>query len=129
MTELEINKMLISPLFVWIPAVFGSRVTRMRGIMAMSISLTLFLTMIYIDDDLRPSIGSRGGPIGIVQFYFIQLIFMTAITIPLTFVALYYFERVTGDIWRSIWFLETEILSLSETWARAWGREPPSAPG
>ena len=128
MTEGELNKLMISPLFVWVPAIFGSRVNRMRGVLVMSVCLTLFLTLVYIDDGMRPSIGSLAGPIGIIQTYFIQTMFMTAITTPLTFIGLYYFERVTGDIWRLICFQRTEPLTFSETWERTWGRKPPPMP-
>ena len=125
MTELELEKMLISPFLVWIPAVFGTRVNRMRGIMAMSISTALFLNMVYVDDGMCPSIGSHAGPMGIIQSYLIELIFMTAITSPFVFIGFYYYERVTGDIWRKICFQRTENLTFSQTWERAWGRNPP----
>lgn len=128
MTEKELYSMLSSPLLVWIPAVFGTRVNRMRGVMVMSISLTFFLTLVYIDDDIRPSMGHLGGPIGIIKHYFIQLVFMTILTSPLTFVGLYFFERVAGDIWRAVCFLTTERLTFSETWTRIWGRRRPQTP-
>lgn len=128
MTERELFSMLLSPLFVWVPAVFGTRVNRMRGVMLMSSSLTFFLTMVYIDDDMQPSIGHLGGPIGIIKHYFIQLFFMTIVTSPVTFGGLYFFERVAGDIWRAICFQPTERLTFSETWERTWGRKPPPMP-
>ncbi|MCA9206592.1 MAG: hypothetical protein KDA59_26240 [Planctomycetales bacterium] len=50
---------------------------------------------------------------------------MTAITSPFVFIGFYYYERVTGDIWRKICFQRTENLTFSQTWERAWGRNPP----
>ena len=123
MTETELNKLLLSPVFAWIPAVFGNRVDRMRGVLVMTVSLTFCLTMVYIDDGVCPSTGSLAGPIGIIQDYFIGLLFMTAISAPFVFFPMYFFERVTGDIWRFICFRPTENLTFKETWERAWGRE------
>ena len=122
MTENEIYQMLSSPLVVWVPAVFGSRVNRLRGIMLMSLTLTVFLVMIYVNGDIRPSVGSHAGPLGILKTYLVQILFLTAFFTPIAFFALYYFERVTGDVWRMICLRNTEPLSFSETWARAWGQ-------
>ena len=121
MTEIAIYKVLSSPLFVWVPAIFGTRVNRMRGIVVMSIALTVFLTMVDVNGAIRPSVGSHSGPLGILKTYFVQIVFQTVFFAPIGFVALYFFERVTGDVWRMICFRRTERLSFSETWTRAWG--------
>ncbi len=122
MTESEINQMLSSPLIVWMPAVFGCRVYRLRGIMLMSLTLTVFLVMINVNGGIRPSVGSHAGPLGILKAYLVQILFLTTFFTPITFFALYYFERVTGDLWRIICLRQTEPLSFSETWVRAWGQ-------
>jgi hypothetical protein len=122
MTENEIYQMLASPLVVWVPATFGSRVNRLRGIMIMSLALTILLSMVYVNGDIRPSVGSHSGPLGILKAYFVQILFLTAFFTPIAFFALYHFERVTGDVWRMICLRNTEDLSFSETWAHAWGQ-------
>lgn len=127
-TEVAFNKQLVSPLLVCLPAVVGTRVNRMRGVMAMAISITLFWAMIYVDDDIRPSTGSTHGPAGIVRFYFAQLVFVSVLAVPFVFTALHFFERVAGDMLRLICFQRTERLTFSETWERAWGRKLPPKP-
>lgn len=122
MTENEIFQMLSSPLIVWVPAIFGSRVNRLRGIMLMSLTTTVFLVMVYVNVDIRPSVGSHSGPLGILKAYLVQILFLTTFFTPIAFFALYSFERVTGDIWRMICLRDTDRLSFSETWASAWGQ-------
>ena len=121
MTENEIFQMLSSPLIVWVPAIFGSRVNRLRGIMLMSLTTTVLLVMVYVNGDIRPSVGSHSGPLGILRAYLVQILFLTAFFTPPAFFALYYFERVTGDLWRMLCLRKNERLSFSAAWSLSWG--------
>ncbi len=56
MTENEIFQVLSSPLIVWLPAIFGSRVNRLRGIMLMSLTTTVLLVMVYVNGDIRSGV-------------------------------------------------------------------------
>ena len=124
MTEREIYKMLASPLFVWLPAVFGNRVTRMRGVTIMSGSSILFLMMIYFNHGIVPSLGSHSGPIAVLLANIFPILICGIVCWPLGFFCHYFYERVLGDLWRMIWILPTESVSFSETWRLAWGRNP-----
>jgi hypothetical protein len=124
MTEFEIYKVLSSPLLVWVPAIFGSRVNRMRGVIAMSIALTVFQAMIHVNSRIIPSVGSQSGPLGILNTYWVEILPLSVIGAPIAFFVLYFFERVMGDVWRMICFRPTEQLSFSETWTRVWKPVP-----
>ena len=125
MTEGEIYRMLASPLFVWIPAVFGSRINRMRGITVMSASSTLFLMMIQFNGSMVPSVGSRSGAIGVFFAHLGEIMIFGIFLWPIGFLCHYFYERVTGDLWRMIWMLPTENVSFGDTWRLAWGRKTP----
>lgn len=79
--------------------------------------------MVYVNCDIRPSVGSHAGPVGILNAYLLQILFLTIYFTPLAFFALYFFERVVGDVWRTICLRDTEPLTFLETWKRAWGKD------
>jgi hypothetical protein len=120
LTELELGKMLASPLFVWLPSIFGTRVNRMRGVALMSISQTVILAMIWFNWGMIPSIGHLAGPMGILRQHWIEILFLATLFTPFTFFALYFYERVTGDLWRIVLGRPTKRMTFSETWTRAW---------
>ena len=125
MSEAEFYKMLASPLFVWLPAVFGSRVARMRGIVVMSATSTLFLMMIYHNGSMVPSVGSTSGAIGVFLANLGPIMCTGIVLWPIGFACHYFYERVIGDLWRMVWMLPTETLSFSDAWKLAWSRKPP----
>ena len=86
----------------------------------MSFTTTIFFTMISINGMIRPSIGHLAGVSGILQHHFWEILFTSIFWSPLTFVILYFVERVFGDTWRAIFSLPTEIISFSDTWRTAW---------
>ena len=130
LSETAIYNMLASPLFVWIPAVFGNRVTRMRGITIMSGTSVLFLMMVYWNVvGIVPSIGSRGGPIAVLLGNIFPIFVAGILFWPVGFFCHYFYERVIGDLWRMVWRLPTESVSFTETWQSAWGRNPAQVAG
>ena len=118
--EHEILSLYLSPVFAWLPAVFGSQVDRLRGVMVLSVTMTVFLTMVDVNGNVRPSVGSHAGPLGIVQTYFLEILVYTAFYTPFTFVAMYFYERVFGDLWRTVCFQRTERIRFWDVWEQAW---------
>jgi len=120
LTEFGMYKMWASPFLVWIPAIFGTRATRFRGLAVMSFLVGVCFAMISINGMLTPSIGHLRGAMGLFASNFVSIIFTSLVWSPFVFGILYFVERVFGDIWRAVWFLNTEQMTFAETWGAAW---------
>lgn len=107
------------PFLVALPAVFGSRANRLRGLAVMSLSVTCLFEMISINEMVRPSIGHLAGVTGILRLHGVGISVATVLNAPLAFVLLYFVERVLGDLWRGVWFLSSPNERFEDVWRSA----------
>lgn len=128
LTEAGMNKKWASTFLVWLPAIFGTRVLRLRGLAVLSLWITCLFAMISSNGTLRPSIGHLAGVQGIIETYWMDIAATTFTYFPIVFAILYLPERVFGDAWRALCRLPTANLSFGETWRMAWGDRLQSAP-
>jgi hypothetical protein len=120
LTEMGVFKKWASTCLFWIPAVFGNRVMRFRGLAVIAIATTCLLVMISINGMLRPSIGHLAGVTGIIKAFYLEIVVATVFWSPFVFAMLYFPERVFGDVWRALWLQSTPNISFSEIWNAAW---------
>ena len=120
LSETGMYKMWASPFLIWLPAIFGTRVMRFRGLTILALSVSCLFAMISINGMMRPSIGHLAGVSGIIKHHYVEIIFSTLFYSPFVFAIMYFPERVFGDLWRAIWFRPISNMSFSETWKSAW---------
>ena len=120
LSEIGMYKMWASPFLIWIPAVFGDRVTRLRGLVVLTLGICAYFSMISINGMMRPSIGHLAGVTGIIEHHFMEILFTSLFWSPFVFAIMYFVERVFGDLWRAICLLPTKAMSFSDTWNAAW---------
>lgn len=98
-------KKLAAPCLFWLPAVFGTRLQRLSGLIVNSFVTSGLQVMISLNGMKRPSIGHLRGVIGIIQFHFFEIVVGAMIYFPLVLAISYIPERVLGDLWRAAWLL------------------------
>ena len=91
----------IAPFFAFIPALFaGDRETRNRGIIAMSILLGITYGAVSHNlGSIRPHPGAHLGFIGLLASDWLPILFSAVFPSLACFGFLYFYERVTGDMW------------------------------
>ena len=91
----------IAPFFAFIPALFaGDRETRNRGIIAMSILLGITYGAVSHNlGSIRPHPGAYLGFIGLLASDWLPILFSAVFPSLACFGFLYFYERVTGDMW------------------------------
>lgn len=95
----DFTAMFIGPLFVGLPAAFGGRQIRWHGSLISSIGFAAIYALAFINlNSARPHIGHLVGISGIVLSSFIEYIATVLILYPPVLIAIYFLERVTGDI-------------------------------
>ena len=120
LTEIGMYKKWASPLLIWIPAIFGTRIMRFWGLVVLSIFTTSMFVMISINGMIVPSIGHLAGVTGIIRHHLPEIAINTLFCFPITFAIMYFPERVFGDLWRALFALPTRNISFAETWNSAW---------
>lgn len=120
LTEIGLYKKWASPFVIWIPAIFGTRVMRFWGLVALSIFTTSLFVMISINGMIVPSIGHLAGVTGIISHHTAEITIYTLFYFPITFATMYFPERVFGDLLRALFTLPTRNISFAETWNLAW---------
>ncbi len=95
----DFTALFIAPLFVGLPAAFGDRNTRMRGVLIFSMGFAAIYAFAFLNlNSPRPHIGHPDGIYGIIQVGYIAY-FVTVVTLyPPVLIAIFFLERVTGDI-------------------------------
>lgn len=89
----------ITPLFVWMPALFAERKTRSAGVAVGAIGFTLIYAIVKTNlESPRPHIGHTHGVIGIVVEDGLMVLLQAAILYIPVATGLYFLERVLGDI-------------------------------
>lgn len=89
----------IVPLFVWLPSLFADRKVRSIGVCFGGLGFALAYAIVRTNlESARPHIGSTHGVIGVFQLGWMHLAVQTLILYAPTTLALYYLERVLGDI-------------------------------
>lgn len=124
LTVAGLMKQLASPFLVALPAVFGSRANRMRGLIVLSLWVTCLFVMISINGTMRPSIGHLAGISGILKLHAVEIAIFTLAYAPLAFGLLFFIERVSGDLWRAMWLLPSPHIPFADVWREAWGVRP-----
>ncbi len=95
----DFTAMFIGPLFVGLPAAFGGRRIRWHGALISSIGFAAIYALAFINlNSARPHIGHLVGVYGIVQSSFIEYLAAVLILYLPVLIAIYFLERVTGDI-------------------------------
>ena len=120
LTEVGICEMCAAPFLVWLPAIFGDRPTRLRGLAVMAVAVAAIFMMIDLNGMVRPSIGHLAGVTGILRMHVQEILLSTIVVWPLVFAVLYFPERVLGDAWRAVLRLPSSTATFSETWKAAW---------
>ena len=123
MTEAAIWKMTHSHFIVFLPAIFGDRVTRIRGLVLFSfITTMLFVLYSAGQNGITPSRGSRTGFIGLILETHLLSIIPAILLTPIAFAILYLPERVLGDLWRMVCSLPPSEEPREQSWAAAFGQ-------
>lgn len=124
----ELIACFVAPFLAGLPALFDDRrVTRDRGITAMAIVMGVIYGIVFANHHSgRPSIGHLSGMHGVV----IHLWFFVAISslapIAILWMCLYFYERVTGDLWAFVRCLRVTDGDRDNTGQRT-PATPPSA--
>ncbi len=93
----------IGPLFGGLPAILGDTDRRRIGVMVGAAGFTIIYALALINlNDARPSVGYLAGISGIVRTYHVGVVLISAILYVPTVIALYFIERVLGDLIRLI---------------------------
>ena len=99
----EMIGLFVAPTFVGLPAVFGDPKHRYLGVVIGAAGFALIYALAIITlNDARPSIGHLAGIPGIVRAYHIGIVILAAILYVPVAIALYFLERVLGDLIRSL---------------------------
>lgn len=107
LNDMGVWKMIAAPCFFWVPAVFGDRRLRMSGLLVSCFVSALLISM-ESADRVRPSAGSWGGVIGIIEFYFLEVLLSTTVLTPIFYAVLFLPEKVIGDLWRRLFWLNDD---------------------
>jgi len=120
LSEMGMYKMWASPFLIWLPAIFGTRITRFWGLVVASFLTACLFQMISINGTMTPSIGHLTGVSGIIKNHYPEILLGATFCFPIVFAVTYFLERVFGDVWRAMFGLPTRNLTFRETWDSAW---------
>ena len=99
----DLIALFVAPLFVALPAILGDHERRRHGVLvgAAGFAIVYALALINLNDG-RPSIGHLAGIPGIIRAYHVGIILTAALLYIPTAIALYYIDRVFGDLMRML---------------------------
>jgi len=99
----DLIALFIAPLLTGLPAIFGNTNRRRRGVIIGSAGFATVYALALINlNDARPSVGHLAGIPGIVRAYHIGVMLIVPVLYFPTVIALYFIDRVLGDLIRLI---------------------------
>jgi hypothetical protein len=99
----DLIALFIGPLLAGLPGVFGDTDRRRRGVIIGAAGFAIVYALALINlNDARPSIGHLAGIPGIIRAYHAGVMLIAALLYIPTVIALYFIDRVLGDLIRLI---------------------------
>jgi len=101
LTANELISCFVAPFFAFVPALFDDRkTTRCLGVTVLSVGLGFTYGVVNLNlDSARPHPGAHLGPLGLMSQSWLAVPLFMVVPSLTAYACLYFYERVTGDLW------------------------------